>query len=91
MSRMTVVSATSIISSEGSMPDCCSARRTSVTKPSRLSWLAETLHGDRHTRADEVQRGRAGACLLEHPAPDRDDQPGLLGQRDEVRRGQDAL
>ena len=30
---------------------------------------------------------REPARLVEHPGPDRDDQPGLLGERDEVGRG----
>ena len=33
---------------------------------------------------------RLAAGLLEHPAPDRHDQPALLGQRDELVRGDDA-
>ena len=33
---------------------------------------------------------RLHACLAQHPAADRDDQPGLLGERDEVSGGDQA-
>ena len=41
---------------------------------------------DRDPAAGLGDQGRAGAArLLEHPRPDRDDQPRLLGDRDELR------
>ena len=57
------------------------------------SWRAETLTLD----AQPVGRPAARACqtvdlaagLREHPAAERHDQPGLLGQRDELA-GRDA-
>ena len=37
-----------------------------------------------------LQLDRVAARLAEHPAADRDDQPGLLGERDELERLHDA-
>ncbi len=60
--------------------------------------VLELAHRDVHAHAQPAERGAVlplgglPGGLLEHPAPDRHDQAGLLGQRDEVeRRHQAAL
>ena len=56
--------------------------------------VLELLRGevDRHrerrvVRAQALQRARRAAPLAQDPAADRDDEPGLLGEGDEVARG----
>ena len=44
----------------------------------------------RIVRVLAAQLGREAARLLQHPAADRHDQPGLLRERDEVERGHEA-
>src|SRR5581483_1012931 len=48
------------------------------------------VDGDPDAVAAPVPRGRLLARLPEHPAPDRDDEPGLLRNRDEHVRWNDA-
>ena len=68
-----------------------SARRTSSTRPGSRSWRGETLTltaSGSPSRRGQVAASPAGRA--EHPRPDRDDQAGLLGDRDEARRADRA-
>ena len=83
------VSVTSSTSDAGSRPVDCSARRTSSTIDSDCSCLTERLTlivsaGSRGNRCCSC--AALAARLAEHPPADRDDQAGLLGERDELRR-----
>ena len=59
-----------------------SAASTAAAKPGRASWRAETL-----TRDADAPLGRAAGRLAQHEAAERDDQPGLLGDRRRTPRG----
>ena len=81
----------SSVSDAGSSPDAVSTLATSsASRPSR-SW-----RGERFTAIARLAGPGTRACqplarvhgLAQHPAADLDDQPGLLGQRDELDRRQ---
>ena len=79
------VSVISRISRSGGSPATARMRRRSSTKVCSASVRRE-VHGQAHAQAP-VARSRPARCLgagfLEHPRADRQDDPGLLGQRHE--------
>ena len=77
------------------MPASWTASRTSAITSLCCSCLTDRLMlivGAALGRQRVPQAASVAATLAQHPAPDRDDQAGLLGERDELpRRDQPAL
>ena len=85
----------SSVSADGSIPASSTASRTSAIDVAVL----QLLHGQVDAHRESRRRGEVvphpscvATALAQHPPPDRDDQAGLLGERDElVRRDHSAL
>ena len=88
VSSITIASVISSTKRAGSSPDRSSAPRTSATRPGCWSCLAERLTLMPVVAAERAQRARRASCSTQRP--DRDDQPGLLGERDELDAARSA-
>ncbi len=86
-SSISIDSVISSVSSSGSRPDSASASRTSEITSLCCSCLTDRLtqmYSGGSLGPQPLHRHGLQARLAQHPASDRDDQAGLLGERDEV-------
>ncbi len=80
----------SSVSDEGAIPELCERPVDVLGEFPAVELVGGHVHGDAELEPFRAPCGGLAAGLLEHPAADRDDQPALLGQRDEARGRHDA-